>query len=176
MSEFIAFRKMPRLSREIIITEKIDGTNAQLYITEERELFIGSRTRWITPENDNHGFAKWATEHKEEIMTLPSGRYFGEWWGNGIQRGYGLPRGDKRLSLFNTSLENLPACIGLVPVLYQGVFNQEHIDWALYELKRSGSRAVAGFMNPEGIVIYHVAGQIGFKKTIENDDVPKSKV
>ncbi|MES2133853.1 MAG: RNA ligase family protein [Bacteroidota bacterium] len=32
--DFLEFPKMPRLSREVIITEKIDGTNAQLLITE----------------------------------------------------------------------------------------------------------------------------------------------
>jgi hypothetical protein len=31
-------------------------------------------------------------------------------------------------------------------------------------------------MNPEGIVIYHTAANICFKKTIENDETPKSKV
>mgnify|MGYP002129949175 CR=1 FL=1 len=36
--EFLEFPKMPRLSREIIITEKIDGTNAQLLITESGEM------------------------------------------------------------------------------------------------------------------------------------------
>jgi len=29
-------------------------------------------------------------------------------------------------------------------------------------------------MNPEGIVIYHVAGNLYFKKTIVGDDQPKS--
>jgi hypothetical protein len=34
--------------------------------------------------------------------------------------------------------------------------------------------AAEGFMDPEGIVVYHTAGNVGFKKTIENDDQPKS--
>jgi hypothetical protein len=59
--EFQEFPKIARLSREIIITEKIDGTNAQILITEEGDFLIGSRTRWITPQDDNYGFAKWAT-------------------------------------------------------------------------------------------------------------------
>jgi hypothetical protein len=35
MAEFREFSKMARLSREIIITEKIDGTNAQIFIGED---------------------------------------------------------------------------------------------------------------------------------------------
>ncbi len=34
--------------------------------------------------------------------SLPA-TYFGEWWGSGVQRGYGLQKGDKRFSLFNVS-------------------------------------------------------------------------
>jgi hypothetical protein len=29
-------------------------------------------------------------------------------------------------------------------------------------------------MDPEGIVVFHVAGNVGFKRTIKNDDQPKS--
>lgn len=54
-----------------------------------------SRTRWITPEDDNYGFAKWANENKEELLKLGIGQHFGEWWGSGIQRGYNLQRWKK---------------------------------------------------------------------------------
>jgi hypothetical protein len=57
--EFQPFPKLARLSREMTITEKIDGTNAQVFVTEEGQVFAGSRTRWVTPENDNYGFAAW---------------------------------------------------------------------------------------------------------------------
>jgi hypothetical protein len=97
--EFEAFPKIARLSREIVITEKIDGTNAQIYITKtpvgetdasKWELRVGSRSRWITPEDDNHGFAKWVFMHMEELIEgLGEGRHYGEWWGSGVQRGYG---------------------------------------------------------------------------------------
>jgi len=36
MSEFQEFPKMARLSREVIITEKIDGTNIQVFISDDR--------------------------------------------------------------------------------------------------------------------------------------------
>lgn len=176
MIEFKEFPKMPRLSREIIVSEKIDGTNAQILITDDGEILTGSRTKWITPENDNFGFANWVESNKSEILKLGPGRHYGEWWGAGIQRGYGLK--EKRFSLFNTFkwTENRPICCHVVPVLYQGLFDTVKIDEILNDLKFNGSKAVPGFMNPEGVVIFHIAGNIGFKKTIEKDDVPKSKV
>lgn len=171
---FEAFPKMARLSREIIVTEKIDGTNAQIFIGEDGSFMAGSRTRWITPEDDNFGFAAWAQENKAELMRLGAGRHFGEWWGQGIQRKYGMDC--KRFSLFNVSrwCDDRPECCGVVPVLYRGLFSQSAIDAALDDLRANGSSAKPGFMTPEGIVVYHVAAGIGFKKTLEKDEEPKS--
>jgi hypothetical protein len=178
MNEFVPFPKMARLSREVIITEKIDGTNAQICITEAGDFLVGSRTRWITPDDDNHGFARWAYENEQELLKLGVGSHFGEWWGQGIQRKYDIT--EKRFSLFNVSRWSddaiRPACCHVVPELYRGVFDEARINEALSLLVRSGSVASPGFMNPEGIVIYHVAAGIGFKKTIEKDDEPKSRV
>jgi hypothetical protein len=98
--EFAEFPKMPRLAREIIITEKIDGTNGQIAFNEEGQMFVGSRSRWITPEMDNHGFARWAYENEAELRKLGPGRHFGEWWGSGIQRGYGLQKGARRAAMW----------------------------------------------------------------------------
>ena len=92
ITEFEKFDKIARLSRNCIITEKIDGTNAQVFIGENGEFLTGSRNRWITPEDDNAGFARWALENKEKLLQLGPGRHFGEWWGSGIQRRYGLDR------------------------------------------------------------------------------------
>ena len=101
MTEFVEFPKIARYSRDVIVTEKIDGTNACVFIGEDGEFLTGSRTRWITPDADNYGFAKWAQDHKAELLTMGPGRHFGEWWGSGCQRGYDLPKGEKRFSLFN---------------------------------------------------------------------------
>jgi hypothetical protein len=208
MMDFQEFPKIARLSREVIVTEKIDGTNGCIlikeldgcpetdpmcvYQNEGLALFCGSRTRWITPACDNHGFAAWAYSHAEELMSgLGPGRHFGEWWGAGIQRGYGLPKGEKRFSLFNVirwcrhdeepqrietgdpSIEKyqtrLPVCCRLVPVLWRGLFDRADFDEILSELSAMGSYAAPGFMKPEGVVVYHVAGNVMFKKTLGND-------
>ena len=41
--EFQEFPKMARLAREVIVTEKIDGTNAQVYIVANPEGFYTER-------------------------------------------------------------------------------------------------------------------------------------
>jgi hypothetical protein len=171
--DFVEFPKIARLCRDVIVTEKIDGTNAQIHITDAGEVFAGSRTRWITPASDNYGFARWVEEHREELLALGPGSHFGEWWGQGIQRRYGLP--EKRFSLFNVGRwgETRPACCHVVPVLWQGMFDSQAIAGVLTELRACGSVAAPGFMQPEGIVIFHTASRTLFKKTIERDEEPK---
>ena len=197
MIDFIEFPKIARLSRECIVTEKIDGTSGTIYNGPEGEFLVGSRTRWITPEQDNHGFARWAYDNMGFLLQLGPGWHRGEWWGSGIQRGYGLPKGEKRFSLFNVIRwclygeepqqiptgdprqvklqEVLPPCVGLVPILYRGIFDTVEADKCLLDLELYGSMVAPGFKRPEGIVIWHVAGNVGFKKTIERDEEPKGK-
>jgi hypothetical protein len=170
-AEFQGFPKMARYSKEVIVSEKIDGTNAQVLITEDGQFKTGSRNRWITPEDDNAGFSRWAHEHKGELMQLGPGRHFGEWWGSGIGRKYGLVCGDKRFSLFNVVRweEQRPACCGIVPVLWRGMFDELNTGAIMNELLATGSRAAPGFAKPEGIVVFHTAALIGFKKTYDFD-------
>jgi len=194
---FADFPKMARLSRQVIVTEKIDGTNAQILICagyadkktaihswydEETNtdmiMLAASRNRFITPQDDNFGFAKWAKENAESLKLLGEGRHFGEWWGGGIGRAYDFKKGEKIFSLFNTSRWSddsvRPGCCSVVPVLYEGIFDTAHIETALAELKTWGSVARAGYMRPEGIVCFHAAAGICFKRTIEKDETPKS--
>lgn len=213
--EFQPFGKLARLNREIVITEKLDGTNAQILIVPTTELnagssypdatyvgdlaepgsvaiFAGSRNRWITSGNDNYGFAGWVRANAEELKKLGPGRHFGEWWGNGIQRGYGLK--EKRFSLFNVhrwksdgagpgiyetkdnDAPTLVQCCHVVPTLWRGNFDQRIINGVLDGLRLAGSAAAPGFMDAEGIVVYHTAAQTLFKVTLKNDDKPKSLV
>ncbi len=171
--EFIPFPKIARLNREVIVTEKIDGTNAQVVVTDSGEVLAGSRTRWITPESDNQGFARWVAEHADELRTgLGIGQHFGEWWGAGIQRRYGLT--EKRFSLFNTSRwtdDVRPACCSVVPVLAVGGWGA--VSHAMHRLRFEGSVAAPGFMKPEGVVVFHAASGQLFKVTLEKDEAPK---
>jgi len=193
---FEAFPKIPRLMRDIVVTEKLDGTNAQILIQTHQEAVAdlsntppcpdyvmdddtyvvraGSRKRWLSPEDktkDNFGFAKFVLDNFYALTrALGPGRHYGEWWGAGIQRGYGLDV--KVFSLFNTALwnaDNVPLCCEVVPVLYEGPFDQERIAGELRNLKTFGSYAAAGFMKPEGIVIYHTHARASFKVTLGSD-------
>ena len=197
MTEFVGFPKIARLNREVVVTEKIDGTNASVYIGEtgadgSRGVFlVGSRTRWITPEQDNYGFARWAYEHEEELRTLGPGHHYGEWWGSGIQRGYGLEKGEKRFSLFNVERwaddAVRPTCCHVVPTLGRltgplALGNdpmEKHQGPAIWDilslLRACGSVAAPGFMKPEGIVIYHTHSRSLFKVTLEKDEEHKGK-
>jgi hypothetical protein len=194
---FVGFKSIPRLSRNCVVTEKIDGANTQILIAPEKWIdgkaegqadpktsvfLIGSRSRYITSKMDVHGFATWAEKHREElVLGLGYGRHFGEWWGSGINRGYGLTKGEKRWSLFSVGRwgptrdmtkypQDCPGCCSVVPVLWQGGFSIELILGVMDALGTHGSYAAPGFMRPEGIVIYHTGkGGVYFKKTFEND-------
>jgi hypothetical protein len=192
MKEFEAFKKIPRLNRDMIVTEKIDGTNSQIVIEalegyedpdalickDGLAMYAGSRSRWLTPKQDNFGFARWVLEHSEELFDLGIGRHFGEWWGQGIQRGYGLK--EKRFSLFNTARWSddavRPSCCHVVPVLHEGLCSTEIAFKCIAYLKLNGSEAVPGWMKPEGIVVFHVAGNLMFKATIEKDEKHKGEL
>jgi len=185
--EFQSFSSISRLYREVVVTEKIDGTNACVHVLDDGRVLAASRTRYITPEDDNFGFAAWVKAHESELRNgLGIGRHYGEWWGAGIQRRYGLT--DKRFSLFNTgrwgegfgpqgadprvpptALVMPPSCCLVVPVLYRGVFDSERVEHCLIDLTIDGSRAAPGFANPEGVVVYHTAGNLYFKSTLPDD-------
>lgn len=178
---FESWPKIPRLNRSMQITEKIDGTNAAIIVTDYLSVGAQSRNRLITPDTDNAGFARWVYANCEALAAmLGPGRHFGEWWGSGIQRGYGLTKGEKRFSLFNvnryadTDLSLVPG-VALVPVLFEGPFDTGYVGLILNLLGEYGSTAAPGFMRPEGIVVYHTAARTAFKVTIDHDESPKGQ-
>lgn len=197
--DFAEFPKIARLSRDVVVTEKIDGTNAQVFIRELPDdevmptdtplvavvgrllLYAGSRSRWVTPKDDNYGFAAWVVAQADELSRLGAGAHFGEWWGRGIQRNYSQT--ERRFSLFNVNrwgdASVRPACCNVVPTLYAGPL-EEHgvmkgVKAALHRLQNEGSVAAPGFMKPEGIVIFHPQGNVAFKKTFDKDDAGKGR-
>lgn len=147
-------------------------------------LRAGSRNRWITTGADNYGFAKWVLANRMELVRLGPGTHYGEWWGNGIQRGYGLAPGDKRFYLFNVgrwvghpdtfgvydrgdtrpdkTIIMAPG-LGVVPTLYYGPMRDASgacmIEQTGKRLQFSGSEASPGFKGhdkagPEGVMVY----------------------
>lgn len=205
--DFHPWSSISRWNRNVVITEKIDGANACIVITEFPDGVVStenvpsgtltsvllsdgkvynlraqSRNQFVEPGGLS-GFGDWVYANAYGLAeALGVGYHFGEWWGNGIQRNYGLPQGDKRFSLFNTSrwenvymlASGVPG-LGVVPVLAKttGDYLNVVVEDSLNTLRRYGSFA-APFMNPEGIVIYHTASNTMWKKTLDNDDTPKS--
>jgi RNA ligase len=212
--EFQAFPKIPRLNRSMVVTEKIDGTNAAIVIepalpedlSDESSIHVTlgsvtlhptaagelswyrvgaqSRKRLVTPgkSTDNHGFAGWVWEHAAELVRLLGpGYHYGEWYGKGINRGYGLDH--KRFALFNTErwgdmgkhmVGGHPVIMHAVPVLYRGAFNTEHIAWQVDQLRINGSQIPDAEGQPaEGVMVWHNAARQLFKVTLDNDERPK---
>lgn len=179
---FESFPKLTRFSQDWTVTEKIDGSNAQIFISEEGEIKAGSRKRFLEPtkQGDNMGFAKWVYANAQAlILLLGPGRHFGEWWGQGIQRGYDLK--EKRFSLFNVSrwkeeeVNHIPG-LHVVPSFAIGEYYDNPgapFQVFLNKLHDGGSLAAPGYMNPEGIVMFHGRSNTGFKKTFDYDEKGK---
>lgn len=229
--EFKSFSKIPRFEGlQVIITQKIHGTNAQVYIEEidvnnnqvcpcachsrrfwrepsyidgqlvhekmhshqecqcdryaiynnkSYKVYAGSRTRWLTPEDDNYGFAKWVDQNAQTLIEfLGEGRHYGEWAGPGINSGEGLKQ--KTFVLFEPWRYTagkyevvLPDDIKFVPIfnipICEEISIYDYINIIMGDLKNKGSFLVPGYMFPEGIVIT-INGQ-RFKKTFAQEDV-----
>jgi hypothetical protein len=199
--EFTPWAKIPRLTNEeMTITEKIDGTNAcvvilpfdtshhdmvksgyaKLYGGVEAEFTFAtqSRKRFIKPgkDTDNAGFAAWAFENMGALIdTLGYGKHYGEWYGRGIQRSYGLM--EKRFALFNpwryTDVELSLDGLQVVPTLYTGNVHATAIQDTLYSLREFGSVAVPG-QKAEGVIVQHKLSGSTYKAFVDDDGIPKS--
>jgi len=150
-------------------------------------VFAQSRTKLITPgkSTDNHGFARYVQDNAEEIVAkLGEGRHFGEWVGKGInKRHYNLT--EKQFALFNVNRWNgadLPKQMTVVPSLLVNSYLDNPGHYAvefLNLLKEKGSffgprnEDGTGFMNPEGVVMYHGPSRTTFKKTFDYDEAGK---
>jgi len=165
--EFKPWPKITRVEnrRQPIFTEKLDGTNACIAISEDGEFMCQSRNQIITPHNDNYGFATWVYKNKEKLMLLGKGYHYGEWWGLGIGRGY--EQKEKKFSMFNVArwsnqenpIPELVSCVPFLPV--------QTIEDAREFLKVNGSVAAPGYMRPEGAVMYDPDTKTCFKIIID---------
>ena len=169
MTEFLPWPKIQRVSQlDVTITEKMDGTNACVVVRDGHLVACQSRKRFITPTDDNAGFAAWAHDHAAELLKLGDGHHFGEWCGPGIQKNpHALT--EKRFFLFNTSRphDELPACVSLVPVLHRGAYAPALVEAVMEGLRISA--AEVGY-KPEGVIVYFHAFRQSLKATFENRD------
>ena len=201
--EFQAWPKTPRLFRDIIITEKVNGTNSAIIIEEAGEggnpdaiahVYVDgivydvgaqSRNRLIFPgkATDNHGFAAFVEHNAEELVkTLGVGRHYGEWWGDGIQGCYDTTvRG---FALFNTEKWQglhkwLPGPSADREVLLESVpvlYEGTFSEAAINKALfelRDTGSIVSPFDSAEGIVIFHTQSRKAYKVTLDANDKGK---
>jgi hypothetical protein len=214
--DFKKWEKIPRLANEKMhVSEKVDGSNACVVILPfepEYDIFEASeqfalvtvdgvhykvaaqsRTRFLFDEKnrDNFNFARWVFGNAEKLVRiLGYGRHYGEWWGSGIQRGYGLVNGDRRFSLFDTRRwgidsegrdsiferpeEETVRELGVVPELYSGPVDLGKINEVLEELDTNGSRVVSSYQKAEGVIVNFSLSRVSYKAFIDDDGMPKS--
>lgn len=159
--EFESFPKLTRLTKTMIITEKLDGTNAQVVVEDigeagtrngfmypkttictvehagrEYALRAGSRNKYLIREADNFGFAKFVEENAHELVKLGEGRHFGEWWGSGINKRYGsvLEKGQRFFSLFNVGMWRTDPAV---------IYDQGAVPERVWEEVAEGKQALA---------------------------------
>lgn len=178
---FEPYGKTPRWRSQVVVTEKIDGSNCFIIVPEDPSLplAVGSRNRYISPgkSTDNFGFAGWVKDNEELLRRLGPGRHNGEWWGVGIGRGYGLQ--ERRWSLFQAHRwteellreMGLPANVRVVPILARGEPHEGYdpVTVAANTLRAQGSFAAPGYMKPEGVIVSILAlGGKPMKYVFEN--------
>lgn len=201
--EFKSWPSIPRMSKErVVVTEKIDGSNSAIRIrphSDEDDLstavcsvltddglytvWAQSRKRLLLPgkSTDNFGFAGWVYANASALVrVLGPGDHYGEWWGQGIQRGYGLT--EKRFSLFNaprwfeflhpTEARSEVDNLYIVPTLFMGDFYDLNVVELRDALLEKGSQAVPGFKS-EGMVVYLRELNASYKVLLEGDELHK---
>ena len=190
-ANYSSFPSIERLENiYCVISEKIDGTNGLIEINETNVRF-GSRNRYISFSDDNAGFANFFKDYEarfkdaaKDITTDKSYplRIYGEWFGRGIQRGYGLK--DKFFmpfsSFYSEKLIEYQVPNVITPnIMYTGKFSMEVVDTCMQQLKLNGSGVVKDYKQPEGIVIFFPKYNFRLKETFDGakwkDALPKSE-
>jgi hypothetical protein len=198
LAEFRPCPKIFRLFRPWAVSEKIDGTNAVVIVDEWGGVRAGNKNRLLSLHNDNHGFARWVSGNRSELLKLGPGYHRGEWWGARINRGYGLTGDERYFSLFDTErwadpsdprpddllgfawssnpkeayshpIRRAPGGCRVVPLLEVSTSPDSAVLKACDFLKRSGSFARKGYDNPEGVVAWHLDSGVRFKFTLGGD-------
>ncbi len=193
--DFVKYPKTARLNSPFDITEKIDGTNAAVLIRtvdlsfDEWDPYVGdmfnldgqtyqvaaqSRTRVITPNDDNYGFAAWVSGNAESLVKdLGPGTHFGEWWGSKIQRAYGMTNGERYFSLFDNKRYSPEIEWGateglrLAPLMVmEDEFEFEYLEDSIQYLRDNGS-TLNGFDRPEGVVLHFHHNGTRFKYILD---------
>lgn len=123
---------------------KLHGTNAAIVKDfSNNEIWYQSRSSIITPNNDNAGFAKFSEERKEIFRSvfnfiLPSFigdeivSIYGEWCGQGIQKGVGITQLPKMFIIFDIRIQRGDEHIWLKPSELEMIGEYFHANSRIY--------------------------------------------
>jgi hypothetical protein len=168
-TKFIGFPKMSRdIIGDVIITEKLDGTNACVIIENGEIVGVQSRKRMINVDDDNYGFASYISQNEELILKLGDGYHYGEWCGLGIQKNpHNLDA--KYFYLFDTRRWNTdnepPEGIRRTRTLYTGTLNSNTVEDCMKQLELY---AEENNYKAEGVVVRYILLRINEKHTFKN--------
>jgi hypothetical protein len=103
-------RNAPKEELVFVGTVKLHGTNASVVFEKDGSMYAQSRSKIITPEDDNAGFAKfaysnvalleWIDLKVREVIECEELVIFGEWCGRGVQKGVGVSELEKMFVIF----------------------------------------------------------------------------
>ncbi|WP_407708507.1 RNA ligase family protein [Bacillus altitudinis] len=160
----------------IIITEKIDCSNASFTLDEKGELQAFSRNVQLDEQNNLNGFYQWVHENINPNDLASEYIYFGEWLGTPHKVHY--PQYEKQFFLFDVwdkefnryvpfwevGWEATHLQLNLVPVFYDGAFiSYEHIESFVGKTALGGK--IGDVKSGEGIVVKNYKNQ-GFAKMV----------
>jgi hypothetical protein len=105
--EWAEYHNVAPRKRRFLGTVKLHGTNAGITMTQAGDILYRSRSRFITPDDDNYGFARAMSAHEDEIRAALAPyaakhdvTIFGEWCGAGVQSNVGVSALEKLLVIF----------------------------------------------------------------------------
>ena len=126
---------------------KLHGTNSSVVFPPEGGFYCQSRTQIITPEKDNAGFAAWVGANQttfENLGRALKSNYqyatgfvvYGEWCGQGIQKGVAISQVLKRFVVFSVAILREegrdwahPSCLSsLISPFVDCIYNYPHFE------------------------------------------------
>ena len=203
---FQAWPKTPRLNRDMIVTEKIDGTNAAVIVVPAPDGFergnttddnvavcvmtthglylvaAQSRKRLVSPgkQTDNAGFAAWVRHEAGNLAeVLGEGYHYGEWWNAQAAR-QALAEGEKRFSLFNVNRYADVAFAQAPGLDLVPVLYEGPFSQARIEMLVAELREHGSKAHPgipaEGVIVFHKAAGHVYKVLCHGDEFPKGVI
>lgn len=180
----------------VTILERVDGVTAQIDVTPNAIYPVVNNRIIVPGAGDVFGIAAWLGEHLQELReVLGVGTHTGEWYGAGINRNYGLDHrrfalynverwcrheedvtedmridreyGKKAGYIAPETCGGTLDVVAEIPLYPQeGSITVKDVPRALYLLSRDGSYQVPGFMQPEGVLVYHKKAGMYFKGSV----------